>query len=376
MSTFYKLNALTSLRFVAAIIVVVAHTAPVFGFMVFQQISILTQTMSFFFVLSGFILTYNYPTLKNWEAVGRFWLLRSARIWPVHIFTIFLILFILPAPQWTFTTEHKLWVTLTNLSLLQAWIPLQEFVLSYNTPAWSLSVDIFFYVLFPILLFRLNKTWWVLLAGSFLIVMAMIYLSNTLHLNPAERETLIYTHPLSRLFEFILGMVTALAWGKINHISLNKVIATTLEFVAFGCILISMYCCATPFNWMGEAGASYLLHSGSAVVFSLFILIMAFDRGYLSRLLSFPLLVTLGEISFAIYLVHYTFLRYYIWKMDLFSTLSPWVTYIGFWAILLLTSALIWHFVDKPSRRFLIKLWPKKTSQPTAPASIIVGQTA
>ena len=53
--------------------------------------------VSFFFVLSGFILTYAYPTLPDAEAVRRFWVARFARLWPVHI--VAALLFILARPQ-------------------------------------------------------------------------------------------------------------------------------------------------------------------------------------------------------------------------------------------------------------------------------------
>jgi peptidoglycan/LPS O-acetylase OafA/YrhL len=43
---------------------------------------LLDQAVSFFFVLSGFILTYVYPKLETWEARGKFWLARFGRVWP------------------------------------------------------------------------------------------------------------------------------------------------------------------------------------------------------------------------------------------------------------------------------------------------------
>src|SRR5262245_19632502 len=53
--------------------------------------------VSFFFVLSGFILTYAYPSLPDARAVRRFWVARFARLWPLHI--VAGLLFILANPQ-------------------------------------------------------------------------------------------------------------------------------------------------------------------------------------------------------------------------------------------------------------------------------------
>jgi hypothetical protein len=83
-----KLNALTSLRFFAAALIVLHHSRGRFGFSEnllypFQP----DQAVSFFFVLSGFILVYVYPSLNSWKDKRRFLLTRFVRLWPVHLAT-------------------------------------------------------------------------------------------------------------------------------------------------------------------------------------------------------------------------------------------------------------------------------------------------
>jgi peptidoglycan/LPS O-acetylase OafA/YrhL len=78
-----RLAALTSLRFLAAAAIVYHHVMGAWAFPRVPQFHF-AQGVSFFFVLSGFILTYRYPVLRDWREIRRFWLARFARIWPAH----------------------------------------------------------------------------------------------------------------------------------------------------------------------------------------------------------------------------------------------------------------------------------------------------
>ena len=75
-----KLDALTSLRFFAAAMIVLVHSNPVFGAMGLAESLPLDQGVSFFFVLSGFILAYNYPVLVGEADILAFLKARIARI--------------------------------------------------------------------------------------------------------------------------------------------------------------------------------------------------------------------------------------------------------------------------------------------------------
>lgn len=79
------LPALTGLRFFAAFAIVVLHGMAAWPLPIFVAELALNQGVSFFFVLSGFILTYVYRDLSGKGAVREFYIHRIARIWPVHI---------------------------------------------------------------------------------------------------------------------------------------------------------------------------------------------------------------------------------------------------------------------------------------------------
>src|SRR5579883_1495570 len=91
-----KLPALTSLRFLAALLVVVGHAL---GFTsifhldpqgYFVRKVVYAQAISFFYVLSGFILAYNYADMKGLAQTRQFLWARVGRIWPSHLSTAFL----------------------------------------------------------------------------------------------------------------------------------------------------------------------------------------------------------------------------------------------------------------------------------------------
>lgn len=195
------LHPLTSLRFVAAAIVVIGHGHELFGSFNIANAIATGQAVSFFFVLSGFILAYNYPVLRSGQDVGMFYATRFARIWPVHAVTA--AFFIL-----AFHAQPPLWHIALNLGLLQAWVPLHDVLLSLNGVSWSLSVEVFFYACFPLLIWRWQETWhWKLLITAAL-VLAFITIGNVYSLSWDDNAKgvgmlgTLYMNPLVRLFEF------------------------------------------------------------------------------------------------------------------------------------------------------------------------------
>src|SRR4051794_37121725 len=131
-----KLNALTSLRFFAASTIVLQHSLvlllPADVFLGWP----LQQGVSFFFVLSGFILVHAYPELPTWRSVFRFWIARFARVWPAHAFALLLVV-VLFAPSGNAGGEAKKFFA--NVFLVHAWTPQMDYYFSYNLPSWSVS---------------------------------------------------------------------------------------------------------------------------------------------------------------------------------------------------------------------------------------------
>ena len=109
--------------------------------------------VSFFFVLSGFILTYAHAT--EYEAgrgnAQKFWIARFARIYPVYLF-VMLLAALLSIGE--FKNPLHILAYAADLLLVQAWS--MRMVNFFNGGAWTLSVEAFFYLLFPFLALRLR----------------------------------------------------------------------------------------------------------------------------------------------------------------------------------------------------------------------------
>src|SRR4051794_6268075 len=152
-----NLKALTSLRFFAALYVLMFHYTSIPGSIFEGQVVQLGYTgVSFFFVLSGFILAHNYHQVDFAKpgALYRYGLARVTRIYPVYLLSL------LAGAPFLFVSLGKttpgVTTTMAASSLLvapfglQAWFP--GTACSLNCPSWSISVEAFFYLMLPFLL--------------------------------------------------------------------------------------------------------------------------------------------------------------------------------------------------------------------------------
>ena len=360
-----QLNALTSLRFIAAAMTVFHHSRDQFGFT--YDAHWLGNGVSFFFVLSGFILTYVYPSLPDGKSVKRFLIARFARIWPAHVASLFILLALIPAQEWLPQLQNPLLVAAANLTMVHSWIPSREYYFSFNSPSWSISTEFLFYLLFPLFLFRWERSWPVKMLGAAFWLCALVIACNVAQVTPENlvrqrnyAEEWIYIHPLGRVFEFLLGMTTAVLWRSVRSaIALSVCRATVAESLAVLLTVFSLSVSGTLGQalsaYVGGAGATWIMSSGTAPCFALLILAMATERGLISQLLSHPVFVFLGEISFSIYLLHQILLRYYQGHSRAFSEMPGWVLYAVFWGITVMMAYMVWRLVELPGRRILTR---------------------
>jgi peptidoglycan/LPS O-acetylase OafA/YrhL len=351
-----RLDALTGLRFVAAAMIVVHHSRvlriPVPPYA-------LDHGVSLFFVLSGFILAHVYPRLDDWASVRTFLMLRVARIWPAHAFTLALAVVVGATVLSTPFDGPKF---LANLLMVHAWIPSTPWYFSFNAPSWSISAEFFFYLAFPLLIWQWHKTWWWKWPASAGLVAMLIVLGLKTGLpgySPADMVTihgLLFISPLARLFEFVTGMAaySCFVWLRPRTVGLGLaagsvieliVIAITANFIMYSSTLryAERYLGAGPWQ-------EWLAHTGSVIVLPFLIIVLALRLGVISRLLSTMLATFLGEISYSVYLMHLLIYTVYA-RYWLAAGTAP--DYFG-WTVCIvatLTSAfLIWKFIETPAR--------------------------
>ncbi len=352
------IKALTALRFFGVFWVVIDHAQGAFSWLGrYCETVALCQAVTFFFVLSGFVLTYRYIDLEGTRRIAVFLVGRLARLWPIHMVGILLLIFMMPG---TFKPTRELMPILaSNVALIHSAIPVLKYFYSYNAPSWSSSTLLFLYAAFPALLFLIRKSWILLLLATTcsiasLITAATIFDVPEFSATKVSTLGLLYVNPLSRLFDFSLGMCSALVFR--NYLAGKKpgiVSATLLELFAVGTLLFIAcnsfkwrYLCL---DWVGAHGSYWLQNCGFALIGCLILVtVFSMEAGLFSRLFRTRLFSFLGEISFCIYVLHTIFLVYgeVVLKMDeSIATFSLYLT------TLFLASTLLWWLVEKPSRK-------------------------
>lgn len=163
--------------------------------------------VSFFFVLSGFVLTWSARTgLRVW----RYWRARFARVYPAHLVALALALAGLAVTDRVPPAINEL--LLKTVLLIQAWDPREYVYLALNPVTWSLSCEVAFYLAFPLLHAGLRRVGSAGLWGLALLLVAGVWLMPALAevaLAPEYRRWFVYAFPLSRMLEFTLGIVLA-----------------------------------------------------------------------------------------------------------------------------------------------------------------------
>lgn len=242
-----RLLSLTSLRFFAAAAVVVHHFNPHIGRYKVEAFALGAHGVSFFFVLSGFILIYVYPKLGNWDEIKRFWLARFARIWPVHALTTFIALWVLWA-HYGRDAGFLFWHGLPSLAMVQTWFPLNHYNYSINGPSWSIATETFFYLMFPLLILGFQFNWAWKLAGALAVAIVLVLIATAANMpwhDPnrlADAQTLLYMFPVGRLFEFVAGMCAGLLWFRLrSRCSGGKVLWTGAEIAVVAAVLATSY---------------------------------------------------------------------------------------------------------------------------------------
>jgi peptidoglycan/LPS O-acetylase OafA/YrhL len=292
-----RLPSLTSLRWLAATLVFLRHGQPLIGNADIRETydTIADQGscgVSFFFVLSGFVLAWSH---RPGDTVAQFYRRRVARIVPAY-WTACLIA--IPITYWLArpTTGEETAGVFLPFTLLQSWVPRQDIYFGGNGVSWSLSTEIFFYVLFPLLVVGVlalaPRRRVVLLVALAVAGVAGPLIVHTDQVSGGTLFWLTYINPGWRLVEFALGMALAslLRAGRRAPIGPRTAIA----------IAIAAYVAA------GWAPPYAHLVAITLVPFALVIWACAgadLDRSG-PRWLRSRSLIRLGQWSFAFYLVH------------------------------------------------------------------------
>lgn len=328
--------------------------------------------VSFFFILSGFILTHVYSS-RSQVNYGTFMKARIARLWPVHVLTLILLVLFVRPDSITFDGPgfFSKWVVLGfNVLLLHAAVPLLAYAFSWNGVAWSISTEMFFYAAFPLLLKNIERTWHVKLAASAAIAAGIYIVARAVGLplygdiNEMSIMSLTYANPLVRGFEFCLGMAAWVLWNRyVRHAALSVMAWSAIEAAVIGITLVWIFSTypAILAKMQPPGIRLFLERSGSFWLFPILIVCLASGRGIFGRVLSLRPLTFLGEVSFAIYMFHQVLMKiFFTWApMEAVSTTM-------FMAALLVSCSAIHLLVERPGRALLLGAGPSQRGSAVA----------
>ena len=349
-----QIPQLTFTRFLASISIVILHFGLLNWPMHTKYISRfggdLINGITYFFVLSGFILVVSHA--KNGELPDQidrksFWKRRFARVYPVYLLSILLFF----ALRFEYHPDISLeWQTkpyFYSVFLLQSWN--YKMALDINFPAWSLSVEAFFYLIFPWVYCNIKR----LKNTSILVLGIVSWYSTILSIDSlmAEKAPKYFVNyfPLLHLSTFLIGVCAGILFARNQSWLIRFRRKIYVLVVLLGIYYLwGMYRDTPPHENFRQNG--YM-----ALYFAFFIIAISLIQGKVKNILAWKPFQFLGEISYSIYIFQFIVLvicQEYIPGMigkTNFEIFWPYVL------ILLGFSTIVYLFFEKPVRRLLTK---------------------
>jgi peptidoglycan/LPS O-acetylase OafA/YrhL len=322
-----------------------------------------------FFILSGFVISYSARVderaVMRWPDVKSFWVTRFARIYPLHLFCLLMLLLVRgavymvqlrlngPAAAGDVFSGPSMMLFLEQLFLLNA-IGLTGMI-GWNIPSWSISAEMIAYALFPALAALLVRG--KLAAIAILGIGALIFYawvgSTTGSLDIVKGAAV-----WRGLAGFSLGMII---YARRSYF--ERLPSTTLSFLQLIGVALAL--------------STLLFGLNDVVAVPGFFLIIAStwpDRGVLARLLMARPLHWLGEISYSIYLNHFWVLastNFVLLRALPRLGLGPYAAHgiqMGIEiALVLIVSAITYRMVETPARKAMLSRYRARL-RPVAPA--------
>jgi peptidoglycan/LPS O-acetylase OafA/YrhL len=353
-----RLNGLTGLRTFAAINIVLFHFSnPKWFGPLAPVVNAGYASVSFFILLSGFVLAYNYAGRAREGQLdkARFWEARFTRLYPIYLLSLLLSWRMVPVEY--VAHSHRMFWTGMVLSplLLQGWIP--EIATFLNTPAWTMSAESAYYVAFPWLakgkkpqriasyMPKMGVVW------ALGMVPGLLYIA----LNPdgiphPDRfsygpwlQVLKYT-PLPHLASFLFGVMLANLDELVPRAGNLRLLLGLGGFTAtFGILSL------------GSLVPYAIVHDGLLMPLFGCIILGLSGLNPLARAMGWAPLVFVGEASYCLYLLHFN-----LWNMIHDSHVlertglirfDPWISYV----LLIGLAVLALHLIEKPAQKQLRK---------------------
>lgn len=335
------------------------------GSTVQQVVSLGYISVSFFFLLSGYILAVVYLRDGGTVHKSSFYAARFARVYPLFFITLLADTpHVLSENALRFALGKAVMKTIATFGahvlMLQAWLPGLHGI---DQPNWSLSVETVFYLIFPfagVALWKLKglRLWFAAIAIWILSQIAVTLVAPHVAITTAK------FHPLLHVGTFLLGILLA-RWqilrrqrdGSSPLHGRSIAIALLMAFAAFALVISRLNLLPVP-----NLNAGLL-----SPIFATVIWACSGSTSLPARVLSARWLVVLGEASFGLYLIHMP-------VMHLFEALH-WDNASALYPVYLITciglSVVSFYWIETPTRKWILKAFqtrPKETMEAASDA--------
>jgi peptidoglycan/LPS O-acetylase OafA/YrhL len=340
-------HPLNFIRFLLALGVLLFHYGTTyfpFNLPVFKTLILHSSfRVSFFFFISGFVMSLVYGQKQQLTPVF-FYKRRMSRILPAYWLAFVITLLVVVLIK---NASPKGFIILLHFFALQSWDP--GYVLDLNFTTWSISVEFFFYLIFPFLLKWMqqmnvrNLLGWAFFIWFFQSVQHVLFV---LYLNDGSKraEEFISAFPLWHFSTFFAGMVTARLILIDSFPRIMRKNSVTVLMIATSLFLYLIYI-PNP--------ALKFIHNGLlAPLFSLFIAAMFYDRSLISKWLSHRTVSKLGDLSYGIFIFQYPLWVIMTNYADAGFQTTAWFFFVYLLSVLLISWS-VNLFFEKPVMKYL-----------------------
>ncbi len=357
-----QLPALTGIRTLLAIFIILFHFTPPHLGLLYPFIDNGYIFVGVFFLISGYVLTYNYADRGRNLDKRQFWLARFSRLYPVYLFVL-LISARMVHDEWLARSHAEFWqgIILTPF-VLQGWSP--SVATFWNTVAWTLTSECVLYLAFPWLI-RLpwpKKPLQLVLLLLGLWIVGLIPHSLYLYFNPDHIAGPVDRYSSSQLLRFlkytplpyICTFLSGVTLGKLQH---ALAITQRQRFILASLSLAAV--CLFFYTLVHQA--PYLLMHGGLMTPVFAALVLGLSGPHpISSIFSWRPLLLVGESSYCLYLLHFNVFQllhtYHVPERMHLAALDPWLSYV----ILILLALAVFHYVEIPARKAILKRFSRK----------------
>lgn len=318
-----EIKALTGIRGVFAFYVVIFHLVPhEYGEGINNFITNGYLAVDFFFLLSGFIMSmvHHEFSVKGGGNYVHFMYKRFCRIYPLYIFLYILTSFIVFLHSGTYYNPV---VALINLSLLQS-----IFGFNYIQSSWSISTELFAYLLFPVILNIISNSRYIIPA-VLLAIASLLYLS-------INNNVLALSLGIAGGWQSILRCLADYTLGITSFVLLRKgiIVSKPVSYI-LGCIVI--------FFLFHRTFDIYVV-----ILCAVLIPAVADCKNVMSKIFAIRPIHYLGEISYSFYLIHSIFINQLGFMFEGLAYYKSAIIIAS-----LIASCVTYHTVEKPCRAYL-----------------------